>query len=64
MAKYSEKQNQWTQAYIKKSYDTISVRVKKGEREKYRKLAEECGISLNALIVELLEKQFSKKQKR
>lgn len=60
MAKYSEKQNQWTQAYIKKAYDSILVRVPKGDKEKYQSLAESKGISLNRLIVDFLEKEIEK----
>lgn len=55
MAKYSEKQNKWTQAYIKKAYDQIVVRVKKGNRELYKEAAQKRGISLNEYIVKKLE---------
>ncbi len=41
--------------YIKNNYDQFSLRVPKGDREKYKKLAEEQGKSLNQLIVELLD---------
>lgn len=55
MAKYSEKQNKWTQAYIAKAYDDIKIRVPKGEREKYKAHAEAKGKSLNQLVIELLD---------
>lgn len=55
MAKYSEKQNKWTQDYIKKAYDEIKVRVPKGKKEEYKALAEQKGMSLNSLIIELLD---------
>ena len=35
--------------------DEIKVRVPKGEREIYKKIAEKQGKSLNGLIIELLE---------
>ena len=53
--KYSEAQNKATQKYIKNTYDTISFRVPKGDREKYKALAESKGLSLTQLIVKLLE---------
>lgn len=60
MGKYSEAQNRSTQKYIKANYDDIKVRVQKGEREKYKKFAEDQGKSLNQLIVELLEREMNK----
>lgn len=60
MAKYSEKQNKWTQEYIKKAYDDIKVRVPKGKREEYKKLADQKGKSLNQLIIELLDDYMTK----
>ena len=41
--------------YIKNNYDQFSLRVPKGDRGKYKQLAEEQGKSLNQLIVELLD---------
>lgn len=58
MAKYSEKQNKWTQDYIKKAYDEIKVRVPKGEKEKYKAYAEKQDKSLNQLIIDLLDKEI------
>lgn len=55
MAKYSEKQNKWTQDYIKKAYEPILVRVKKGKKELYQQAVAEKGVSLNAYIVEKLD---------
>lgn len=60
MAKYSEKQNKWTQDYIKKAYDDIKVRVPKGRREVYKELAESKGTSLNKMIVDFLESELEK----
>ena len=58
MAKYSEKQNKWTQDYIKKAYDEIKVRVPKGDKDKYKAYAEEQGKSLNQWIIDLMEKEI------
>lgn len=53
-SKYTEAQNKATQKYIKSAYDTITVRVPKGMREKYNAHAESKNTSLTKLIVELL----------
>lgn len=42
--------------------DDIKIRVKKGEREKYKAYAESKGKSLNALIIELLENDMNGSQ--
>lgn len=55
MAKYSEAQNQASQRYQKKAYDTFLVRVKKGEKEAITKQAEKKGLSLNAYILKLID---------
>jgi len=60
VAKYTEKQNKWTQDYIKKAYDTIVIRVPKGKRLEYNELAGKQGKSLTKLIMELLEEQLEK----
>ena len=39
--------------------DEIKVRVPKGKREEYKKHAEDKSKSLNALIIELLEKDMN-----
>lgn len=44
--------------YISKNYDQISVRLPKGDRERYKSHAEKQGISLNALIIKLLEQDI------
>lgn len=40
--------------------DEIKVRVPKGKREIYKSFAESQGKSLNALIVELLDREMSR----
>ena len=59
--KYSEAQNKATQKYIQKTYDTITVRVPKGMRERYNAHAESKGISLTKLIIELLNNDMEAK---
>lgn len=41
--------------YQEKAYDQISIRVKKGTRDRWRALAEAEGKSLNAYIVSRVE---------
>lgn len=56
-AKYTPAQNAATQKYLKKTYDQISIRVKKGKREEYTKKAEAAGKSLTQYIIDLIEKE-------
>lgn len=55
---YSDSQNMATQKYIKKNYDQISIRIPKNKREEYKEHASSKGLSLNQLIVELLEEDM------
>lgn len=50
--------------YIAKNYDQFSIRFKKGQRDKFKEFAESQGKSLNALIIELLEKNMNEVQKK
>ncbi len=55
---YSEAQKKATAKYMKNKLDDIKVRVPKGKSEVYKAHAERQGKSLNALIIELLEKDM------
>lgn len=55
---YSEAQKKATAKYMKNKLDDIKVRVPKGKREVYKAHAERKGKSLNAIIIELLEKDM------
>ena len=57
---YTQSTNKAVQKYCKANYDNITVRVPKGAREKYKAFAESKGKSLNAIIVELLNKEISR----
>ena len=46
--------------YIKNNYDQFSLRMPKGDRQKYKDLAEEQGKSLNTLIIELLNSESAR----
>ena len=47
-----------TTEYIKNNYDQFSLRMPKGAREKYKEFAKSQGMSLNGLILELLDNQM------
>ena len=55
-AKYTEAQKNASIKYLRENTDDIRIRVPKGKKEEYKQLAENNGMSLNALIIELLEK--------
>ena len=55
---YSAAQNRATQKYSAKAYDQIKINVKKGKRAEYNAYAAAQTKSLNALIVELLERDM------
>lgn len=57
---YTKASGRAVNKYIKNNYDQIMIRVPKGDRERYKEFAEQQGKSLNALIVELLEKEMKK----
>lgn len=57
---YSQSQNRATQKWNKENYEDIKVRVQKGKREEYKALAERQGVSLNSLIVALLDAELKK----
>lgn len=55
---YSKSQMKATNKYRSKSYDQINVTTKKGMKEIYKAHAEKQGLSLNAYIVSLIEKDM------
>ncbi len=57
---YKPSQSKAVTKYISKAYDQVSLRIPKGERERYKAHAESKGTSLNALIIELLEEDIKK----
>ncbi len=46
--------------YANKAYDQVRVLVKKGEKERYKKIAEEKGLSLSQLFVNAVEEYIAK----
>lgn len=55
---YTEAQKKATAKYMKNNLDDIKVRVPKGKREVYKAYAESKGKSLNAFIIDLIEKEM------
>lgn len=61
-SKYTEAQNKATQRYLKKAYDDIRVRPKKGTKERWQKEAETRGKSLNQFVIDSVEKEIGEKE--
>ena len=55
---YSEAQKRATLKYKAKTYEQVSLQLKKGKKEIYRAQAEKRGMSLNAYIISLIEKDM------
>lgn len=47
---YTQAQNKATQKYQKEHLEQVAIRVKKGERDKFKAIAEADGVSLAELI--------------
>lgn len=56
---YDDKSKVRTMRYQQEHRDRVTIWVQKGDREKYKKHAEKRGKSLNALVIELLEKDIA-----
>lgn len=46
--------------YTREKYDRVSVNVKKGTKDKWKKYAEEAGMSLAAYVSEAVEEKHSR----
>ena len=57
---YDDKSKERTMRYMKEKRDRIVVGVPKGDKERYKALANRRGLSLNAFIVNLLETEYKK----
>lgn len=55
---YSEAAKKATMKYMAKAYDEIKIRVKKGQKAVIQAHAQSKGLSLNAYIVSLIEKDM------
>lgn len=52
---YNEKAKQATNKYMREKRDKLTLDFPKGDKEKYRAHAQSKGLSLNRLIINLLE---------
>lgn len=55
---YTQATNKAVQKYSKKAYDTTVLRFKKGQLDSVKKHAESKGLSLNAYVLKLIEKDI------
>lgn len=61
--KTSEKQLNYSKKYLEK-FDDIKIRVPKGKREEWKKIADNCGLSLNQFIIQTISEKIEKEQKK
>lgn len=59
----TEAQKRANQKYNAKAYDQIKIVVKKGRRNEIKQFAEKCGMSLNAYVNYLIEKDMAESKK-
>lgn len=59
----TETQKRANQKYNAKAYDQIKIVVKKGRRDEIKQFAEKCGMSLNAYVNYLIEKDMAESEK-
>lgn len=61
---YDEKAKERTIRYMKEKRDKLTINLPAGDKERYRRHAEQvCGQSLTSLVVELLERDIAEKTK-
>lgn len=53
--KYDEKQKEATIKYLENNFDRIQFRVRKGKKAKIQELAKSMGLSVNALLENLID---------
>ena len=59
----TEAQKRANQKYNAKAYDQIKIVVKKGRRDEIKQFAEKCGMSLNAYVNYLIERDMAESEK-
>ena len=57
---YTDKQNKATQRYKKEHFGRIVLDVHKEKKNEYKAFAESRGLSLTALIVQLIENEMKR----
>lgn len=63
MAKYDEKAKARTMKYMKEKRDKLTLNLPLGDKERFKAYAESKGMSLTALITQLLEADMINEQK-
>lgn len=63
-SRYSEKQNKWTQAYLKNNMESISFRVRKGEKQKYVNAAATAGQSMAQFFLSAADEKIEREANR
>lgn len=59
---YDEKAKERTIRYMNEKRDKLTLNLPKGDKERYKAHAESKGVSLTALIVDLIEKDIASTQ--
>lgn len=54
------KRSQSAARYNAKTYEQIQIRVKRGEKDRYKTAAAELGMSLNQLIITAVDRMIDK----
>lgn len=49
---------EYTKKFVKEHYETITIRLEKGKRELVKQQAESLGMSVNAYILSLINKDL------
>ena len=60
MSKYDEKQKEYIMNYMKNNLDEIKIRVPKGKKNEYRKIAERAGTKLTPFIIAAIEEKIAR----
>ena len=55
---YTEAQKRATMKYTASNYERLNLQLRKGKKDEYRAQAAKRGLSLNAYIVQLIEKDM------
>ena len=60
--KYTDAQKKASIKYLAEKTDSIQIRVPKGDKEVWKNAAAARGLSLNQLLIQLMEREMSKDQ--
>ncbi len=59
MSPVSQKQKEYNSKFIHENYEQLSIRLKKGERERYKAAAAALDMSVNQLFINAVEQYIS-----